>query len=266
MGRFLSVVLLALFLTQPCFGEVTGVTSNPSSPLMGEIVAYSLIDDGMDDIVSVKWEYKFTSGSCVGLWIEDNTQTGPTATWRESRPGTWAMRITITYGINSGGQMHPPTVINTSVTIAPATKFTFAGGFNTPANLGDPIFALYQVEGADRPCGPYLVGCVIQEKLTNKELPNPPFTTNPADDANFQPEQAADEFHLEENIVHDEKTFNPEGPWYEQLAVGGTAYECDQALRLKYIDPCGVTQYIDLGTFHFRRVKVSNSQWKLATP
>lgn len=258
--------MLGFFLPVVCLAEVTGLTTNPSTPVMGQMVVYSLVDDGMDDISTVKWEYKY-GGSCAAgyPYIEDTTQTGTQAIYYENRPGPWNLRVTITYNPNSGGgPPHAPTILTPSVTIAPATGFTIAAGLNTPANWGDPIFVEFQVKAGSVDCGPYLGSVLAQEKITNKWFQSPPLNPPPWPDSNWTPNQADPKFQLDGSVVKDKKDLED---WSQALfdAVSGVFYEADQEIRLKYEDPCGVTQYISLGTVRLKRVKVSATEWKVVT-
>lgn len=267
MGIFFrggAAVLLVGLLTTPVAAVVTDFTWLPADPVMGETVAYTAVTDGQAPFpATYKWEYKFTSGSCQGTWI-DSMQTSQTASFVEHRPGTWDIRLTVTYN-PPPFPVHAPTVIIKSVTIAPATHFTIIGGFNTNTLIGTSIIAKFRVEAATRPCGSYICANVAQERLTNRWCLSPPYPQQNLADSDWVPDTADPAFQFQPgtNEIWDTKTQNT-GVWSALPVDVNNEYRRDvQWLRIKYIDPCGDTQTLDIGSFTIRRFKVDDYNWKI---
>ncbi len=266
MGIFFrggAAVLLVGLLTTPVAAVVTDFTWLPADPIMGETVAYTAVTDGQAPFpATYKWEYKFTSGSCQGTWI-DSMQTSQTASFVEHRPGTWDIRLTVTYN-PPPFPVHAPTVITKSVTIAPATRFTIIGGLNTATSRFDSITVKYRVDAAARQCGPYVCVNVAQEKIVNKWFLSPPLFPQFPPDSDWVPDTPVPEFQFQlgSNEIWDVKVNGSTvNLVWSQIPIGSTYYLMTQNMRLKYTDPCGDTKYIDLGSVMLKRVKQDANNW-----
>lgn len=74
-------------------------------------------------------------------------------------------------------------------------------------------------------------------------------------------------FYLQGNVIFDVKRQDTLMPnTWAQIPPNATYFTMNQAMRLKYRDPCGVDQIIPLGSFAFRRVKDANGDWFVASP
>lgn len=230
---------------------------------MGETVTYTAVDDWMGpSVASYTWEYKYTSGSCQGNWIDSGFDWA-SVSFFESLPGTWDVRLTVTYEPWEGS-WHEPTVITKSVTVAPATKFTIIDGLGTNTPIGTNIVLKFRVEGASRPCGPDLGG-VAQERLTNRWCLSPPYPLQNPADTDWSPPTPDPAFQLQPstNEVWDTKVQNTL-LWDSLPADPNHEYRRDvQSLRIKYIDPCNDTKYLDIGSRTVMRFKVDANNWKI---
>ncbi|MHB8973597.1 MAG: hypothetical protein ACYC4N_24445 [Pirellulaceae bacterium] len=236
---------------------------SPSDPVMGEVVWYTAVNDGGGPpVASYKWEYKFTSGSCQGNWI-DSGQAGYYAGFIESRPGTWDVRLTVTYN-PPPVPPRAPTVITKSVTIAPATKFTTIAGLDTPTPYTSSIVLKFRVEAASRPCGPYVCANLAQEKITNWWQRSPPFYPDYLPDGDWVPGAADPAFQFQpgSNEIWDTHSHNYSSTLWASIPTG-IYITVTQSLRIKYVDPCSETRYIDLGSHVLKHVKVDANNWKV---
>ncbi len=234
---------------------------------MGETVYYTAVNDGQGPpVATYTWEYKYTSGSCQGNWVNVGSNSCLIA-FIESRPGTWDVRLTVTYNPPPYPPHAPSPYIN-PVTVAPATKFTIVGGLDTPTSRFNPITVKFRVEAASRPCGPGVSMTLAQEKIENRHLLSPPFYPEyPPDDTNWTPDtpDPAFRFPSGSNEIWDVKNNGSTvNMVWSQIQTGATYFSMRQMLRIKYTDPCSVVQTIDLGSVDLKRVKVDDSNWKVS--
>jgi hypothetical protein len=160
---------------------------------------------------------------------------------------------------------HDPTVITQSVTIAPATHFTTIAGLNTPANCTSSIVLKFRVEAATRPCGGGIqMGCVAQEKITNVWAASPPYAEEYPPDGDWAPDTPIDRFKLQFNEIWDTDSNGLTGPLWDQLATPMCFMNFNQSLRLKYVDPCGDTKTIRLGSHGLAWTKVDANNWQVS--
>lgn len=266
MRRHFAIALVILgHLASQANADVTDFTYSPSAPLMGEVVTYTAVNNNTKPVVSYKWEYKFTSGACAGTWVTSPSNVS-TVAFFESRPGTWDVRLTVTYGASGGYPPPPPTVITKSVTIAPATKFSITSGLNTPTLNGQPIDFYFRVEGATRPCGTNLMGMFAQEKITNIWHLSPPWATLTEPDSDWIPANPpSNVFELVGNQIKDHKvTWVPPTKW-NVIPAPSPFWKETQHIRLRYVDPCGDTKYIPLGSVVLERVKLNSTDYQFNT-
>lgn len=247
--------------------SVTDFTWTPNNPVMGELVTYTpIVDDNPPfSMTSYKWEFRFL-GICNTDWILAQEGMDPGVSIYETRPGTWQVRLTVTYATIFGNPpiTPPPTIITKQVTIAPATGVMITEGLNAPAGVNASITLKFRLMSGNKPCGPMISG-VPQELITDKWALNPPLgTPNPINDPDWTPDQPKPGvFWLQGNEIFDVKAqiFYP--VIWNQIPINTTYYKMTQALRLKYVDPCGVEHIIPLGSFQFNRVKDANGDWYL---
>jgi hypothetical protein len=205
---------------------------------------------------------KFTSGSCQGNWA--GGETDPAVIYMESRPGTWDVRLTVTYAQDSSGDPpHAPTVITKSVTIAPATHFTTVGGMDTATAYTNNIVLKFRVDAASRPCGPYIEYNVAQEKITEQWRRVPPYDVEYPADIDWVPEEPVEAFHLAGNETWDTHTNGITPSGWATILEGDPFLTCKQYLRIKYVDPCSETKYINLGSHVLTWKKVDANNWKI---
>lgn len=162
----------------------------------------------------------------------------------------------------------PPAVITKNVTIAPATTFSITSGLNTATPLmGGSVVIKFKVKAGTTDGGQYLMGILAQEKITNKASLSPPFfPAFPPDDVDWTPNAPDPAFQLVGNVIEDTKAMNGfmiTDPDWVATPNGATFYTATQYLRLKYVDPCGTTKYISLGSVVLKRVKVDAQNWKI---
>jgi len=233
----LAALLLAGVLAGPAHANVTDFTISPSDPVMGEVVRYTAMDDQSRPVQTWLWEYKYTSGSCQSNWINGGINSS-VASYYETRPGTWDVRLTVTYAYPPSA----PTVIAThSVTVAPATKFTTVAGLNTPTPWTSNIVLKFRVEADSRPCGPYLnIGNanIAQEKITNIWQLSPPFQPEHPPDVDWTPPQPVANFRLQANgntsEILDTQTMSMPPQFWALIPVNPNGYYTSirQSLRL----------------------------------
>jgi len=223
---------------------------------MGESVSYTAVDDWLyPPPDTYKWEYKYTSGSCQQDWVEGSTDSY--VVFIESRPGTWDVRLTATYAQDSSGDPpHAPSVITKSVTIAPATHFTTVEGLDTATTYTSSIVLKLRVDAASRPCGPYIEYNVAQEEITNIWLVSPPFPAEYPPDIGWTPEGPIEKFHLVGNQIWDSHGNTLTQAQWDTIPSNNFVYcTCTQRLRIRYVDPCSETKYIELGSHVLDRRK-----------
>ncbi|MEK6259167.1 MAG: hypothetical protein AABP62_11175 [Planctomycetota bacterium] len=259
-------VLSILGFVSAAIADVTDITYTPTSPIMGQIVTYTAVNDGTKPVTSYKWEYKYTSGTCPGTWelAPGNTNT---VAFYEARPGTWQVRLTATYGPGTGMPPTPPptpAVITKDVTIAPATGFAIVGGLDVTTARTSSIVVKFRVKAGTNDCGQFLsMRCIAQEILTDYVTLNPPFSGTAPDDVDWWPDTAQPTFKLVGNEIHDTKAFSFSDADWNAIPAGATFLSSVQALRLKYVDPCGTTKYISLGSIRIYWEKVGANNWRL---
>jgi hypothetical protein len=258
----LAGLLIVGLLSTPAAALVTDFTWSPADPVMGEMVTYTAQNDGRNPVTSYKWEWKYTSGSRQLDWF-DSGCTGPTPTFWETRPGTWDMRLTVTYG-GPPGPPPAPTVITKSVTIAPATHFTTVAGLNTSTIYTIAIVLKFQVDAASRPCGGGIqMSCVAQERITNDWWLKPPADIEYPPDTDWGPDTPNERFALDREEILDRQTNGLYPSAWAQISSGIDFSVFTQELRLKYVDPCGDTKYIDLGSHIVFWFKVDPDNWEI---
>lgn len=236
---------------------------------MGDAVWYEAVNDGTTVVQSFKWEYQFTSGTCPGTWVLAPF-VSPTAAFYECRPGTWQVRLTANYmgGYSAGPPPMmlpppPPAVITKNVTIAPATGFQIVSGLSTPTPRANSIVMKFRLRAGMKDCGPYLMGILAQERITNCVGLSPPFPATIADDPDWWPDSPQSTFQIQGNEIHDTKSMDLSDADWNAIPSGTTIYSRDQNLRLKYVDPCGTTKYISLGTIRLHNEKVDANNWQI---
>lgn len=117
--RFPIMVVLAVIVqSKDSAALVTDFTWTPTAPVMGQLVTYTAVNNGQHAISSHKWEYTFPScGHGIGV---TDPSIGNSFSAYETRPGTWQIRLTVTYIGNPVNPIPPPpTVITKNVVIAP---------------------------------------------------------------------------------------------------------------------------------------------------
>jgi len=223
---------------------------------MGESVAYTAVNNGSPYPLSYNWEYKYTSGSCQGNWV--NGGTSQTVYFIEHRPGTWSVRLTATY--------YPPTqptVITKSVTIAPATHFTIVEGTDTSTAFSSSIVLKFRVDAAGRPCGSYISGNLAQEQATEWWNLSPPYQDEYPPDTDWSPEGPIDAFHLAGNQIWDTHSNGLNSSGWATIPSSDNFLTVKQWLRIRYVDPCNETKYINLGSHVVTWTKVDADNWKI---
>lgn len=261
----LAALLLAGILAGRAAADVVDFTWSPAYPVMGEMVTYTATDNHSRPVTQWLWQYKFTSGSCTDDWHNGPLQGQPVVYFFENDPGIWLVRLTVTYG----GPPYPPppnTVITKSVIILPPTKVVPTDGWDTPAALGVPITVKFRIETSVRPCGIYL-DAEAQELIVDRWLLSPPFSPEyPPDDTlwtPYPPPHPLFKIPHPGNQIEDVKDQTiPPGAW-AQIPVGATYSRARQCMRLRYTDPCGDVQYIDLQSVNVNRIKVDANHWKV---
>lgn len=147
------------------------------------------------------------------------------------------------------------------MTIAPADHVIITAGLNTPPRNA-PIIVRFKLKAGSKDCGGYITG-LAQELITDKTArPVPPFPANLPDDTDWTPDQSAPEFQLQGNTIADKKD-HENFPWIVIPFPDFWYYKATRHLRLKYTDPCGAEQFIDLGSYRLIRERVDEHNWQI---
>jgi hypothetical protein len=108
---------------------------------------------------------------------------------------------------------------------------------------------------------------LAQEKLTNRWCLSPPYPVQNLPDSNWVPDAADPAFQFQPgtNEIWDTKVQSTD-VWPELPVDLNNEYRRDvQWLRIKYVDPCSETKYLDIGSFTIKRFKVDNNNWKITS-
>ena len=262
-----------LWLFSPAVAQVTDSTWDPPVPVMGDAVTYTVVPQNNPNpwpVASYAWHWKYQSAVCPDLpWV--GGQGGTEFMSYEPRPGTWTVRLTVTY--QSPGQdpvtgmmlpPPPPNEIPKQVTIAPATRVVIVAGAGERANgVNGKVIFRFRVDGASGACGPFLgMASLAQEKLTDRVFIVPPFQFPWLPDTGWIPPSFTPEFQLSGNEIIDHHTGSGTQQEWDSIPVGAEFLSATQLLRLKYTDPCGTVQVIPLGSISHSRVKINANEWQ----
>jgi len=121
----------------------------------------------------------------------------------------------------------------------------------------------FRVDAASRPCGGYISGNVAQENVTEEWYRSPPYPIEYPPDSGWVPTGPIDTFHLAGNQIWDTHINGLNASQWASILEGDDISTCKQYLRIKYVDPCNDTKYINLGSHVLTWKKVDSNNWKI---
>jgi hypothetical protein len=190
---------------------VNGFTWTPQNPVMGQMITLTTTSDGGAGMpASWLWESQYTANGQQTSWATIGTQS--TVGYCRGIPGTWNIRLTVTYFPFGMPPVQPgPTQQTNSVTFAPADGFTVASGLETTANFNTPIWVRFTITAGGTPCGPGLSVATPQEQIVGIWMLSPPFPGPPWYDSPWSGPNG--DFYLAGNQILDLKQQSIEGIW-----------------------------------------------------
>jgi hypothetical protein len=108
-------------------------------------VTFAVVDDGNDAVASYKWEWACRSPGCSGGY-SDYGLTDPMIDVTFWNPGTYYLRLTVTYStVNC--VTPPPTVIVHSQVVLPPDGCRLLPGYNASTTVGEGVWWQFQITG-----------------------------------------------------------------------------------------------------------------------
>jgi hypothetical protein len=173
----------------------------------------------------------------------------------EALPGTFIVRCTVTFKINSSGQRPAPHVLTLDVTVPKPDSFVATGlGVSTPLGQDCPITLQVRQGGED---AGYTSSAFAQEKITNLKIFDYQGNATPQN-FDWEPTNAnaplADRFALAGGTgrIVDLKYYDDANrTGYATRPVGDTLETLTQGVRIKFTYADGTIDYADLGSTAF---------------
>lgn len=161
---FMISVVLALGLNcSVARAAVTDFTVDHSPILLGEIVTFTAVNDGMHNVTSWKWEYRATDSGCSGNWLTA-ASTSSSVTQECPFVGRREVRLTVTYSPFSGGGSN---TITHYIDILPPNKCEPISGLNEFVHFSNPVVLRFRLMRGTSAIGTLPTG-YIQEYIILK--------------------------------------------------------------------------------------------------
>jgi hypothetical protein len=247
--------------------QTTIALQNPSNgELLGYQGNYSAYGYDLSYPSSFLWELRENDGYTTTSW-----STGPSTTanvslyW--STPGTFDLRLTVTYGGNSGGPGPGPDVQVRTITISPptagdainsytATNYTNTEPTSTSTAGTQGYYLLFPLLAGSVSVGPYISG-TVQEQITNLRVygvlqPDGGIVPLPATNNNvlFQTQNISGSIYIAD--------------WkYVGGGMIGTIATYTQELFFTWIDSSGNSHRISLGSTDYSTVGLTATTWEI---
>jgi len=278
-GKFFQVTAWGCFLFVTLGGACSyaqTIQISPSPVILGGGATYTVQGPFPGQPATFYWDYRWDD-MCVSGWgplsSNPNFQVQNVG---EAYAGTFDIRCTITYNSVMGHPAPPPSVLTTSLTIAPPTGVRIANPAVLNTNIGvnnvppsptsilgcTGVTVVFTIQSNGQDCGQYITG-QPQEYVTNKVLfgvnkPNDPGWTPPGYDARFFLGPAPN--------IQDFKQVPAGSPDYAAWPNNSVFFTRTQNLQFLQTDPCGNVRTYSLGSVNFQSVKINNTTWQLQRP